>query len=32
MIPKDAKEVVIRFRIVRAGGEEATFVVPIQVE
>lgn len=32
MIPKDAKEVVIRFRIVPTNGEEATFDTPIQVE
>lgn len=31
-IPKGVKEVVIRFRIVPADGEAATFDVPIQVE
>jgi len=32
MIPKDAKSVAIRFRIVSADGEEATFDVPVSVE
>ena len=32
MIPKDAKSVVIRFRVVPADGEEATFDVPVSVE
>lgn len=31
-IPKDGKQAVIRFRIVPADGDEATFDVPIQVE
>jgi hypothetical protein len=31
-IPNDVEEVVIRFRIVPADGEETTFDVPIQVE